>query len=226
MSKNLFLENCIDMVISPSQMYFVLFSRKKLYLVNLFNLNFEVWTDFSGNINSVVINENGKYILVTTDYLECPLYIIYHSSLNFFNKSNYCVNDYDIDQNYLHLDFHFFHKIYNLSFSKGFIVEKIQINLEQNRLLVLYRNKEDDNNSTKVMLFQIDFNIDINNFSLEFLLPFNNLNKMNITHFESTFNLQREIEAFFIVFLFLSRYGNTLSSAISIFTLQNQISSL
>ncbi len=226
MSKNIFLENCIDLVISPSQMFFILFSRKKLYLINLLNLNFEVWTDFSGNINSVVVNENGKYILVTTDYNECPLYVIYHSSLNFFNKSNYCVNDYDIDQKYMHLDYHFFHKIYNLTFSKGFLIEKIEINIEQNRLLVLYRNKDDDNFITKVMLFQIDFNKDINNFSIEFLLPFNELNKMNITHFQSTFNLQREIETFFIVIFSLFRSGITINSEISLFIQLRAISPL
>ena len=194
------MENCIDLVISPNQMFFILYSRQRLYLVNSLNLSFEVWTDFSGRINSVVINENGKYILVTTDYPECPLYIIYHSSLNFFNKNSYSTNEYDIEQNYIHLDFHFFHKIYNLSFSKDFVIQKLQVNIEQNRLLVLYKSKDEENTKTKAMLFQIDFNKDINNFNLEFLLPFNNFNGMNLSQFERTFNLQREIESFLFVF--------------------------
>jgi hypothetical protein len=126
----------------------------------------------------------------------------------------------------MHLDYHFFHKIYNLTFSKGFLIEKIEINIEQNRLLVLYRNKDDDNFITKVMLFQIDFNKDINNFSIEFLLPFNELNKMNITHFQSTFNLQREIETFFIVIFSLFRSGITINSEISLFIQLRAISPL
>ena len=181
-------------------MFFVVYGKEKLFLVNLLNLNYEVWTDFSGIINSVVINDCGKYILVTTDYHECPLYIIYHSSLNFFNKNNYSVNDYDIEQNYLQLEYHFFHKIYNLSFSKDFIISKVQANMEQNRLFVLYTNKEKETVVNQSMLFQVDFNQDINNFSLEFLLPINNMNGLSVTDFERTFNYQREIESFIIVY--------------------------
>ena len=178
-------------------MFFVMFSSDKFYLFNMINLNYEVWNDFSGNIKSVVINENGKYVIVSTDYVECPLYIIYHSSLNFFNKNNYCTNEYDIEQNYLHYEYHFFHKIFNITFSKGYTIEKLQINQEQNRMLVLYKNETDINN--QAMLFNIDFNKDINNLSIEFLIPLNELNNLPISNFESCFNLQREIESFLIV---------------------------
>ena len=86
MTKKFFMSICNDIVISPNQMFFIMYSADKLYLFNLLNLNYEVWSDFSGNITSVLITENGKYILISTDYIECPIYIMYHSSLNFFGK--------------------------------------------------------------------------------------------------------------------------------------------
>ena len=199
MTKKFFMSICNDIVISPNQMFFIMYSADKLYLFNLLNLNYEVWSDFSGNITSVLITENGKYILISTDYIECPIYIMYHSSLNFFNKNNYCTNEYDIEQNYLHYEYHFFHKIFNLSFTKGYIIYKFQINQEQNRLIILYINNQSDNHPNQAMLFQIDFNNDINNFTIEFIIPFNNLNSLSISNFESCFNLQREIESFLIV---------------------------
>ena len=175
-------------------MFFIVFTKNKLYLFNLFNLNYEIWGDLRGNINSVIINENGKYILVSTDYVECPIY-----TLNFFNKNRYGTNEYDVEQNYIHNEYHFFHKIYNLAFSKGYVINKMQINLEQNRLLVLYSNCEADNYQTQAMLFQVDLNKDINNLNIEFLLPINNVNNSSVTNFESCFNLQREVESFLMV---------------------------
>ena len=64
-------------------------------------------------------------------------------------------------------------------------------------MLVLYKNETDINN--QAMLFNIDFNKDINNLSIEFLIPLNELNNLPISNFESCFNLQREIESFLIV---------------------------
>ena len=182
-------------------MFFIVYTKDNLYLFNLLNLNYEIWGDLKGNINSVIINDNGKYILVSTDYVECPIYIIYHSSLNFFNKSRYDINEYDVEQNYIQNEYHFFHKIYNMAFSKGYIIKKMQINLEQNRVLVLYCNYDADDYQTQAMLFLVDLNKDINNLNMEFLLPVNNVNNLCVTNFESCFNLQREVESFLMVFM-------------------------
>jgi len=199
MSKNIVLNHLIDLVICPNNMLFVVYSSNTVYLFNMLNLNYTIWSDFSGDVTSVIFNENGKYILVSTSHVECPVYVIYHASMNFFNKNSYNSNEFDIEQAYLHQEYHFYHKIFNLSFSKDYCIQKIQGNLEQNRLLVLYEKHKSDELSTQVMLFQVDFNADINNFSVEFLLPINNVKQLMPSNFEIAFNHQRDNEAFLIL---------------------------
>jgi hypothetical protein len=180
-TKNTPLDTLKDIVWAPDSSYFTIFTDSVLYLYNTLNLSEKIWKDFQGEISSVNISEDSLHFFVFTKDSQCPVYLIYNKTEDYFNP-NLDKKFSNIPQYYLQDEFKTSYKLFSLWFEENNVVIKTKMNISNNRLVVQY--KDITNNKTQIKVFEIRRNHPVHQMKMYPICTIKNFREMEITDFE------------------------------------------
>jgi hypothetical protein len=140
-----------------------------------------IWEDFKGEINNVVVSQDGSLFFVFTSDKDCPVYLIYKLAYDYYSlaaseKFN------NVEQYYLQDEFKTSYKIFSLFYKEGMRVHKVRMNLSDNRLIVLYQHFE--TKKTHLKIFEIKNSRPVHNMKINLICSISLFRDMEVTDFE------------------------------------------
>ena len=195
--KNLmpFLSGYVDVTWASDSSFFILYTKSSIYLYNTLNLSFKSWSDFRGNINNVIVSDN-NYVLIFTDDESNPMFVIYNIEKDFYNFSNYD-NFNNIAGYSLHENYQVSYRNFCFFYSDGKRIIKSRINLNNDRLVLLYEDIESSKHELK--LFALEISKSIHDIQVNPICTFNNFKNIEIKDFELYFNFYHKEDVLLIL---------------------------